>query len=89
MRFVGFNSKVRRQIVEYEGKDTVVTLSKCEIKHGDHDGDGLEVQVKNATEVVKSEKKFDLSKERTQKTKLRTYAALLVHMQRFLKHCSN
>ena len=63
MRFVGFNSKVRRQIVEYEGKDTVVTLSKCEIKHGDHDGDGLEVHVKNATEVVKSEKKFDLSKE--------------------------
>ena len=89
MRFVGFNSKVRRQIVEYEGKDTVVTLSKCEIKHGDHDGDGLEVHVKNATEVVKSEKKFDLSKERAQKTKLRTYAALLVHMQRFLKHCSN
>jgi len=27
MRFVGFNSKVRRQIVEYEGKDTAVTLS--------------------------------------------------------------
>ena len=63
MRFVGFDSKVRRRIVEYEGKDTAVTLSsKCEIKRGRHDGDGLEVHVKNATEVVKSEKKFDVSK---------------------------
>ena len=80
MRFVGFNSKVRRQIVEYEGKDTVVTLSKCEIKHGDHDGDGLEVHVKNATEVVKSEKKFDVSKERTQKDEVTDIcSALGVH----------
>ena len=48
MRFVGFDSKVRRQLVEYEGKDTAVTLSKCD------DGDGLKVHMKNATEVVKS-----------------------------------
>ena len=41
MRFMGFNSKVRRQLVEYEGQDTAVTLSKSD------DGDGLEVHVKN------------------------------------------
>ena len=42
MRFVGFDCKVRRQLVEYEGKDTAVTLYKSD------DGDGLEVHVKNS-----------------------------------------
>ena len=84
MRFVGFDSKVRRRIVEYEGKDTAVTLSKCEIKRGRHDGDGLEVHVKNATEVVKSEKKFDVSKERTQKdevTDIRSVEGLVLYQR--------
>ena len=68
MRFVGFDSKVRHRLVEYEGKDTAVTLSKCD------DGDGLKVHVKNAMEVVKSEKKFDVRRGH-KKMKLRTYTA--------------
>ena len=80
MRFVGFDSKVRRRIVEYERKDTAVTLSKCEI--------GLKVYVKNATEVVKSEKKFNVSKERTQQdevTDICSVEGLVLYQQLQLK----
>ena len=65
MRFVGYDTKVRRRIVELEGKD--VTLSRCEIKTGRQDGDGLELHLRNTTEVAKSEKTFDVSNEIDQK----------------------
>ena len=39
MRFVGFNSRVRCRIVEYKGEDSAVTMFKCEIRRGRHDGD--------------------------------------------------
>ena len=67
MRFVGYDSSVRRRILEHEGKDSAVTMSKCEIKHGRHDGDGFEVHIRNSTEVAMSEKKFDVSKEKAEK----------------------
>ena len=38
VRFVVFESKVRHRRVEYEGKETTVMMSKCEIKRGHHDG---------------------------------------------------
>ena len=53
--------------MEYKGKKTAVTMLKCEIRSGCHDGDRLNVHLKNTTEVIKSEKKFDVSKERMQK----------------------
>ena len=62
-----FDSSVRRRILEHEGKDSAVTMSKCEIKHGRHDGDGFEVHIRNSTEVAMSEKKFDVSKEKAEK----------------------
>lgn len=82
MRFVGYDSKVRRRIVEWEGKD--VTLSKCEIKTGRHDGDGLEVHLRNTTEVAKSEKTFDVSNEIAQKDAITDVGAVheLVQYQR-------
>ena len=69
MRFVGYDSKVRRRLVEWEGKDAVVTISKCEIKCVRHDADGLEVNVKSSTKVAKSEKVFDVSKGTFQRRK--------------------
>lgn len=42
-------------------------MLKCEIRSGCHDGDWLNVYLKNTTEVIKSEKKFDVPKEQTQK----------------------
>ena len=56
MRFVIYDSKVRRRILQWEGTDTAVTMSQCEIKCKCHDGDGLEVHVRNSTEVVQSKK---------------------------------
>ena len=42
-------------------------MLKCEIRSRCHDGDRLNVHLKNTTEVIKSEKKFDVHKEQTQK----------------------
>jgi len=39
MQFVGYNSKVSHRILKHEGKDTAVTMSKCQVKRGQHDGD--------------------------------------------------
>lgn len=63
MCFVGFDNKVRRQLVEHEGKDTAVTLTNCEVKQGRRDGDGLEVYIRNSSEISGSETKFDVKKE--------------------------
>lgn len=41
MHFVGYNSKVSHQILKQEGKDTAVTMSKCQVKRGQHDGDRM------------------------------------------------
>ena len=49
MRFVGFDQKVRRRLVEYEGKETAITLSNCEGWRGDN---GLEVHIRNSTEIA-------------------------------------
>lgn len=67
MRFVGFDSKVRRRLVEHEGKDTAVTLTNCEVKQGRRDGDGLEVCIRNSSEISVSETKFDVKKEMEKK----------------------
>lgn len=54
-RFVGYVSKVRHWILEYEGKETAVMKSKCEVKCVLHDGHGLEVHSRNYVKVVKLE----------------------------------
>lgn len=60
MRFVGYDSKVRRRLTECKG---AVTMSNCEIKRGRHDGDGLEVHIRNSTEIAESKNQFDVTKE--------------------------
>jgi len=41
MRFGRFDSKVRRRLLDYDGEDTAVTMSKCQVKRGQHDGDRM------------------------------------------------
>ena len=66
MRFVGFGDKVRRKIVEWENKDTAVTMSNCDIKRGRRETDGLELHLRNNTEVEKSDKVFDVTQQKAQ-----------------------
>jgi len=37
MQLVGLDSKVGRRILDYVGKSTAVTMSKCQVKKGRHD----------------------------------------------------
>ena len=61
MRFVGFDTKVRRRLIDCKG---AITMSNCEIKTGRHDGDGLEVHIQNSTEIAESQSVFDVMKEK-------------------------
>ena len=62
MRLYGFDSAdgVRRKLLEYNGTEKAVALSKCEIKPS-RDGNSLEIKIDKRTEVSTSQKKFDQS----------------------------
>ena len=62
MRFVGFDSKVRRRLLDTKG---CVTISNCEIKQGRREGDGLEVHIRNSTDIAKSCTVFDVAEPET------------------------
>ena len=64
MRVFGFDSGVRRKLLDYEGKEDAVMLSHCEVKRA-RQGDELEVLVTKFTKVEKSPKSFDVSKGAT------------------------
>ena len=56
------NSTVRRRLEESYEKGESVVLQGCEIKKSRH-GDGLEIIVKKGTDILKSEKSFEISKD--------------------------
>ena len=62
LRFCGFNSTVRRRLEESYEKGEAVVLEGCEIKKSRH-GEGLEIIVKKTTDVLKSEKSFQVSRD--------------------------
>ena len=61
-RFCGFNSTVRRRLEESYEKGESVVLQGCEIKKSRY-RDGLEIIVKKGTDILKSEKSFEISKD--------------------------
>ena len=58
MRFVAYDSKVRRRLLDCKG---AITISNCEIKPGRRDGDGLEVHIRNSADVAQSSTVFDVT----------------------------
>ena len=59
MRVFGFDSGVRRKLVEFEDSKKAVALTNCEVKKARR-GEDLEVLVTKKTEVEKSEKVFEV-----------------------------
>ena len=61
MRFCGFNAGVRRKLEEMYDSGEAVKLDGCEVKKARHDH--LEIIVKNSTEISKSARCFNATKE--------------------------
>ena len=61
MRMFGFDSGVRRKLIEHQSQNDAVSLSYCEIKHA-RQGDQLEVLVNKFTEIEKRTKEFNVTK---------------------------
>lgn len=59
MRFFGFDSSVRRKLIEYEEKKSPVVLSNCEAKLSAKNAE-LELLLTKRTEVEPSKKNFDV-----------------------------
>ena len=64
VRFCGFNSTVRRKLEENYEKGEPVLLDGCEIRKA-RQGDSFEVIVKNGTEILKSQKSFQITKDKS------------------------
>ena len=60
MRMFGFDTSVRRKLVEFEEPKSAVTLANCEVKTS-RKGEELEVLLSKHTGMSKSEKTFDIS----------------------------
>ena len=63
VRFCGFNSTVRRRLEESYENGEPVLLDGCEIRKA-RQGDNFEVIVKNGTEILKSQKCFQVTKDK-------------------------
>ena len=61
MRFCGFIAGVRRKLEEMYDSGEAVKLDGCEVKKARHDH--LEIIVKNSTEISKSARCFNATKE--------------------------
>lgn len=63
MCFTGYGRKVRRRLIDCKG---AMTMSNCEVKDGRREGNGLEVHIRNSTEIAKSQSVIDVTKEKAE-----------------------
>ncbi len=61
MRVFGFDAGVRRKLVSFEESKSAVALANCEVKNSRIGPQELEVLVTKNTDLLKSEKVFDIS----------------------------
>ena len=66
MRVFGFDMGVRRKLVELEESKSAVALANCKVKHS-RKGQEMEVLLTKHTDLLKSEKVFDISEGATKK----------------------
>ena len=66
MRVFEFDVSVRRKLVEFEATKSAVTLAKCEVKSS-RKGEELEGLLKKHTDLLKSQKVFDILEGATKK----------------------
>ena len=59
MRVFGFDSRVRRRLVDFQATKETVAMRNCEVKHG-RKTEGLEILVTKQTKFEKCEKVFDV-----------------------------
>ena len=65
-RVFGFDMSVRRKLMEFEATKSAVALVKCEVKSS-RKGEELEVLLKKHTDLLKSQKVFDILEGTTKK----------------------
>ena len=63
LRFCGFSATTRRKIEESYENNEPVLLNGCELKKS-RQRDGLEILVKTGTEISKSQKSFEITKDK-------------------------
>ena len=63
LRFCGFSASARRKLEECYENNEPVLLNGCEVKKS-RQTDGLEILVKTGTEISKSQKSFEITKDK-------------------------
>ena len=59
IRFVGFNSALRKKLFDYQAQNDAVALSHCQVQQS-RKADLLELKLNTMTEVRKASKQFDV-----------------------------